>query len=219
MKTRPVGSSGRSRRSGGAKPIIGIVGGVGAGKSLVAKQLQSLGALVIDADRQVHRELQAPEVVATLRSWWGDRVAADDGGVNRDAIAAIVFDDAAELKRLENLLYPRLAVHREAAIQRAAAVPDIKAVVLDSPKLFEAGLDGECHAVIYVDADEQVRQARVAAARGWPPAELARRENSQISLDWKKAKSDYIVVNNSDTAALRRQVESVLGDILKTFSG
>ena len=85
------------------KPIIGLVGGIGAGKSSVARILQSFGAAVIDSDRLAHGELADPEVIATLRSWWGEKVCRSDG-VDREVLASIVFSDPQELDRLEKLL-------------------------------------------------------------------------------------------------------------------
>ncbi len=210
----------RQQRSPGSmrdKPIIGLVGSIGAGKSTVASVLGSLGAGVIDSDREAHRELASPEVAATLADWWGEAVAPG-GRVDRAAVARIVFRDAAELRRLESLLYPRMARRRGEVIERWMADPTIRAVVLDSPKLYEAGLDRDCDAVICVDAPREVRLARLAAARGWNAAELDRRENSQISLDEKKKKADYIVSNNSSAEALPALVEKVLEDILDRFA-
>ncbi|RJP36726.1 MAG: dephospho-CoA kinase [Phycisphaerales bacterium] len=200
-----------------SKPIIGLVGSIGAGKSTVAAILGSLGAGVIDADREAHRELACPEVAATLARWWGDAVAPG-GVVDRAAVARIVFADAAQLTRLESLLYPRMARRRAEVIERWNADPAVRAIVLDSPKLLEAGLDGECDAIICVDAPPEARLARLAAARGWNAAELDRRANSQISLDEKKAKSDYIVSNNSSAEALPAQVEKVFEEILDRFA-
>ena len=207
-------SRGRGKRN---KPIIGLVGGIGAGKSSVARVLQSLGAAVIDSDRLAHDELADPEVIATLRGWWGDEVCPSDE-VDRKALASIVFDDRHELDRLEKLLYPRIHRRRERLVDGFNADPAVRAVVLDAPKLYEAGLGDYCDAVIFVAADWPVRVGRVAALRGWTEEELRRRENLQNSLDTKRANADHVVINHSSMDQLRTDVERIFSSVLATFA-
>lgn len=201
------------------KPIIGITGGIGAGKSTVARAFEALGAKVIDSDALAHEELAEPEVIRELRSWLGDAICNDAGATNRRALAKIVFDDPAALQRLEDLLYPRIHRRRREMIAEANADPAIRAIVLDAPKLYEAGVDKECDAVIFVDADERVRRARVAAERGWKGEELARRESRQIPLDIKRKKADYVVANHSTIDELRPELERILFSVLTKSSG
>jgi len=199
------------------KPIIGLVGGIGAGKSSVARVLQSLGAAVIDSDRLAHDELADPEVIATLRGWWGDKVCPSDE-VDRKALASIVFSDPHELDRLEKLLYPRIHRRRERLVAGYNADPAVRAIVLDAPKLYEAGLGDYCDAVIFVAADWSVRVRRVAASRGWTEEELRRRENLQNSLDTKRANADHVVINHSSLDQLRIDVERIFFSVLAAFA-
>lgn len=205
----------RAKRS---KPIIGLSGGIGAGKSAVAEILGSLGAAVIDSDRLSHEVMREPDVVATLRRWWGDSVLTVEGVPDRRAIAAIVFKDPAELTKLEGLLYPRIHDRREVLVDRYDADAAVRAIVLDAPKLYEAGLEGLCDSVIFVDADWQVRVKRVGASRGWDEAELRRREKLQFPLDHKRANADYCVTNHSRIDELRSEVNRVFSSIVAPFS-
>ncbi len=200
------------------KPIIGLVGGIGAGKSSVARILESLGAAVVDSDRLSHEQFRDPEVVAQLRRGWGDGVCTARNEVDRRAVAAIVFADRDELDRLERLLYPRLARRREQLVTAYDRDPGIRAVVFDSPKLFEVGLNEQCDAVIFVEADRSVRLRRLAALRGWTDAELAKREKLLKPLDKKKAIADHVVVNHAAITELRSQVERVFSSVLTMFS-
>jgi len=199
------------------KPIIGLVGGIGAGKSTVARILQSLGAAVIDSDRLAHDELANPEVIATLRGWWGDKVCPSND-VDRKALASIVFSDPRKLDRLEKLLYPRIHRQRERLVEGFNADPAVRAIALDAPKLYEAGLGDYCDAVIFVAADWPDRVRRVAASRGWSEEELRRRENFQNSLDTKRANADHVVINHSSLDQLRIDVERILASVLATFA-
>ena len=199
------------------KPIIGLVGGIGAGKTCVARMFESLGAAVVDSDRLGHEELREPQVAATLRQWWGEKVCSPAGEVDRSALAAIVFNDPAELGRLEGLLYPRIHQRREALVEGYNADPSVRAIVLDAPKLYEAGLGGYCDAVVFVDAEWSARVQRVAASRGWTEAELKRRENLQNALDKKRMDADYVVDNHSSVDELRSQVERCFSSVLASF--
>ena len=199
------------------KPVIGLAGGIGAGKSTVARILESLGAAVIDSDRLVHEQLRDPEVIATLQGWWGKSVCPSGVGVDRSTVAEIVFNDAAQLARLEGLLYPRLARKREGLLASYDADPKIRAVVLDAPKLYEAGLDGLCDAVIFVEADREIRVERLFASRGWTVEEMTRREILLEPLDRKKAIADHIVVNHPSITEVRSEIERVFTSVLANF--
>jgi dephospho-CoA kinase len=196
--------------------VIGLCGGIGSGKSTVARLLESLGATVIDSDRLAHDQLNDPEVIRHIRSWWGDRVCPDGRTVDRRVIAEIVFNDPEQLARLEKLLYPRIDRERQAIMERSCRAGGVRAFVWDAAKLHEAGLDAECDAMIFVEADRTVRLDRVRRTRGWDEAEVDRRENRQKPLDRKKATADYVIRNNSDIEDLRAQTERVFWAVLNT---
>ncbi len=176
-------------------PVIGVAGGIGSGKSAFARALGRLGAEVFDADASAKQMLDLPEVREALVAWWGAGVVGPDGLVARDKVASIVFRDDRELRRLEALIHPMVRAEAERVIDRARH-SGVRAVVLDVPLLFESGMDGMCDLVVFVDADEEVRRARVSRSRNWDAAELARREGVQWPLDQKRRLAGLVVVNN-----------------------
>lgn len=196
------------------KLIIGLTGGIGSGKSTVANILASMGAAIIDSDRINREQLAQSEVMDELRSWWGDSVITNASGgdvVDRGRVGEIVFADDEQRRRLEQLLHPRIEEQRKALIRQYQNDPSVRMIVLDSPLLLEAGLGDECDVVVFVDADDDVRRRRVTRHRGWSETDWKSRENSQFALDKKRARSDYIVVNNSsDHAQLRMAVTELL---------
>ena len=194
-------------------PIIGLAGGVGSGKSTVAKILAELGCLVVDSDAAGRAALRDPQIKSTLRGWWGDRILDPAGEIDRSKIAHIVFNDPAQRKRLERLTHPWIEQRRRE--QFDAAPPDTPALVIDAPLIFEAGLDEQCDAVIFVDAPAIERQKRVQAARAWDAAEWAKREDSQMPLDEKRNRADYVVANTGRAVDLKPQVERLLRQILQ----
>ncbi|UCD29315.1 MAG: dephospho-CoA kinase [Planctomycetota bacterium] len=196
------------------KPIIGLAGGIGSGKSTIASILSDLGAGVISSDKLNHEELNTPEVVDCLRRWWGERVITPNGRADRDAIRGIVTDDQQARRQLEKLVHPRIIRRQNDLIANYLVDPNISAIVLDVPLLYEVGLVDKCDCVIYVEADAEVRLARVSRDRDWTAEDLKRLEKSQLSLATKRKNADYIVVNNSDITSLRREVEDVFSRIL-----
>ena len=195
------------------KPIIGLTGGIGSGKSTVAEAMRELGAAVIDADRLNHEELNSPEVLEELRRWWGPQVVGSDGRADRAAIRRIVGGDAVQRQRLERLVHPRIDRRRRALVDQYRADPAIRAIIWDAPLLHEVGLAEACDFLVFVEADRAIRLDRVRQ-RGWTAEDLERFEKSQLPLDTKRDRADYRVVNSSDIADLRRQVEDVFSRIL-----
>ena len=215
---RPVSGAGSSpRRMKWAKPVIGLAGGIGSGKSLVARQLESLGCAVIDADDLARQSLDEPEVREQVRQWWGDVVIGADGSVDRQAVARVVFDDDEALDRLEALVHPRVHEARHVLRERHFADDQVLAIVEDCPLLLEKGIDAECDVVLWVAADRDVRLGRLARSRGWTAADLVRREKNQLGLDIKSARADYMVANNAGEPELLLHVRRVFSQILEEF--
>ena len=197
------------------KPVIGLTGGIGSGKSLVAGQLRALGCAVINADQLARAALDEPDVKAQLIQWWGPSVRDADGGIDRQAVARIVFEDPAQLRRLEDLTHPRVYAQRAVLHRQYQSDPGVLAIVEDCPLLLETGLDSECDAVIFVDAPYPQRLQRLAAGRGWTEQDLAHREKNQLPLDKKAQRADYVIVNDASEAACDAHVRGVFSQILK----
>jgi len=200
------------------KPVIGLAGGIGSGKSFVASLFAELGCAVIDADAQVRSAYEDPSVKRTLREWWGEAILQPDGSVNRRAVAQRIFSDPDDRRRLEGLLHPRVADQRRQQMKDLEQNTGVVAFVWDTPLLFEAGLKAECDAVVFVDAPAELRLERVARARGWDQEELRRRENLQWPLDRKREISDYVIRNAADAGDARCQIRDVLSRILARAS-
>lgn len=189
--------------------IVGLLGGVASGKSLVARQLAALGAAVLDADRAGHEVLRLPQVEAAARARWGDAVFGPDGRIDRARLARVVFADppagAPQREYLEQLTHPEIGklLARQA---EAMAASGIRVAVVDAPLLLEAGWDKLCDTLLFVDAPREARLAR-ALARGWTKEEFAAREGAQESPDGKRARADVVVDNSASPQRTQAQVE------------
>ncbi len=193
-------------------PVIGLAGGIGAGKSTVARCFERLGCLVIDSDARAKAALDRPSVRDRLVEWWGPGVLAGDR-IDRGKVAGIVFSDPVQRQKLESLVHPIVRQERADMIEEARR-SGARAVIVDAPLLFEAGVDRECDVVVFVDAPREVRLARVQASRGWTEEELARRERSQWSIEQKRARSGFVVDNSRSSDQTHARVERILAEIL-----
>lgn len=209
VRVREVVDAAQHQRAGNPVPVIGLVGGIGAGKSEVARLLGTQGFVVIDADALAKAALDRPEVRAQLVDWWGGTIVAPDGRIDTRALGGIVFRDADARRKLEGLTHPIVKASRRQVVEQAAR--DGKAgVVIDAPLLFEAGSDADCDLVVFVDSPREQRQERVKARQGWDEAELKRRESAQLSLEEKRSRADLVVVNDAGRDDLARRVLQLL---------
>lgn len=196
-------------------PVIGITGGIGAGKSAVADALRSLGCVVSDSDAHARRVFAEPDVQRAMRERWGGRACVGrdpQEAIDRAAVGHIVFSDPAERAWLESIIHPRIHALREAEF--AAAPAGTPALAIDAPLLLESGLGGACDAILFVDAPDALRRERVCRNRGWSEADWRRRESAQWPLDRKREAADHVVRNDGDPESLRAQVRLVLDQVI-----
>ena len=195
------------------KPIIGILGGIGSGKSTVAACFAGLGCAVIDADAIAHEVLEEPDVLERLTDRWGGNVLDAAGLVDRGRIAERVFDSPGELDFLNSLIHPRVLERTEDMIETYRAQPETTGIVLDMPLLLEVGWEKKCDFLVFVDCSEEKRRERIAENAKIDIEQLKKRENSQISLDIKRQKAHYGVCSNSDKSNMVEQIAQIFSNI------
>jgi dephospho-CoA kinase len=189
--------------------IIGLLGGIASGKSLVAEQFCRLGAGLLDGDRAGHEVLLLPDVEQLVRERWGNRVFGPDGHVDRKALGRIVFEPSdtgrRELEYLERITHPRIGDRlRQQAAELAVAGRSV--AVLDAPVMLKAGWDTFCDHIVFVEAPKGVRRTR-ATARGWRQEDIAAREAVQEPLAVKRQRADFIIDNSGNPDQTLAQVE------------
>lgn len=196
------------------KPIIGLAGGIGSGKSSVARWLGEQGGCVFDADAVARRALDLPQVRQALVDWMGPGILDAEGRVDRGRVADRVFDAPEARRRLESIVHPVVSRQRDEETARAMQDPGVRFVVYDVPLLYEVGLEKECDYVLFVDADRAVRLERVRKTRGWDEWELARREKNQMDPTRKMDLADDIIYNSGEESQSISQVRAFLERIL-----
>jgi dephospho-CoA kinase len=197
--------------------LVGLTGGIGAGKSTVSALLAELGAVIIDAD-QIARDLQrtGSPVVTKMAERFGAQILRDDGSLDRAAVAAIVFgegDDAKQaLADLNAITHPAIQGEIRAQIDAQQTTDHI--VVLDFPLLGEHPRD-DVRATIVVDVPTELAVRRLVESRGMDESDARNRIANQMSRDDRLARATHVVDNSADLDHLRAQVASLWSQLVQ----
>ncbi len=188
---------------------VALTGNIAAGKSAVAALFQRWGATIIDADAIV-RELQQPgsPVLARIAERFGASVVRSDGSLDRPVLRRLVMDQAEEREALNRIVHPAVERRRRALLAEARSRGD-RIVVSDIPLLFETMDPDAFDAIVLVDAPEEVRLQRLMAQRGLGEDEARGMIAAQMPAREKRDRSDFVIENKDDLAALERATERV----------
>ncbi|MGB3098033.1 MAG: dephospho-CoA kinase [Solirubrobacterales bacterium] len=187
--------------------LIGLTGGIAAGKSEVLRILDELGAETLSTDVVVHELLGTEEVRELLVGRWGERVAPE-GALDRGRIAGVVFEEPGELSWLESILHPRVGARVLGWRQALAA--DVAVAVVEVPLLFEGRMAEMFDATIAVIAEDGLREQR-ASERG--TGELDGRSSRQLSQAEKAERATFVVHNNGTVAELEAELQALFGEL------
>ncbi len=198
--------------------VLGLLGGIGSGKSTVARLFEELGAVVLDADFMARAELEREPAKSAILKEFGPGLLNENGRIDRERLGDLVFRDPERLRRLNSIVHPlvRREIRRRLEELRAApgATPGALLVLLDVPLLLESELNALCDQRLFVDAPLELRLERVRLHRGWSTDELERREKNQKSIDEKRARADYKVINDGALAPVRAQVRAIFQELI-----
>ncbi|MFH1614113.1 MAG: dephospho-CoA kinase [Planctomycetota bacterium] len=196
------------------KPLIGIVGGICSGKSIVAAEFAKLGCAIIDADRIVRDLYLTDAVRQQLLSIFGRDVLDQAGQIDHRKLSKRIFKNSKNVQKINSIVHPLVLSRAEALIETYNIQDNIVAIVLDIPLLLEVGWQNRCDKIVFVSCDEEKRLERSGKKGQITPESLKIRENFQISLDKKTKIAHYIVDNNSDLSTLAGQVSNVFSRIM-----
>ena len=187
--------------------IVGLTGGIGAGKSAVAERLARHGAVVIDTDAIAREVVEPPSpLLDKIRAAFGDTVIRDDGSLDRAGLAKIVFADETRRAELNQLTHPEIL---KRVLARIGAYPPSAIVVVVAPLLYESGFDRNCDAVVAVTAPEDLRIRRVMRRDAAGKADVTARVRAQLPEAERAKRATFKGANDRDEAALDREVDAV----------
>ncbi|MCH8218332.1 MAG: dephospho-CoA kinase [Planctomycetes bacterium] len=196
------------------KPVIGIIGGIGSGKSTVATEFSRLGCAVIDADQIAHSLLSNAATKQQIKDHFGPHLLTPRGDVNRKQLAEIVFRDPEKLSLLNSILHPQVLGRCETLLREYGHSSRFNGIVLDMPLLVEVGWHTKCDHIIFIACDQELRLERIRAKGPFSRRELEMRESFQISLDTKQRHADTTIHNSSDLSVLTSQITEIFSKIL-----
>ncbi|HLL68531.1 MAG TPA: dephospho-CoA kinase [Micromonosporaceae bacterium] len=188
-------------------PVVGLTGGIGSGKSAVARRLASHGALIIDADRLARQVVEPGTTgLAAVVEAFGPDILTAAGSLDRAALARRVFGDVAARRRLESVIHPLV---RQRTADIIAAAPSGSVIVNDVPLLVETGRAAGCDLVIVVLAAQDVRIDRLVRQRGMTVEEARARIAAQATDAQRRAVADIVISNDGTLEALNAEVDRV----------
>ncbi len=192
--------------------VIGLTGGMGAGKSTALAALRKLGAETISSDEIVHDLYRERVVIEAVTARLGRRVARD-GEIDRAAVADAVFADPAERRWLEQLLWPLVGERIARWLDRVQSMSPVpKAAVIEVPLLFESGLDEGCDATIAIVADDATIAQRTADRE---LVGVRQRAGRQLSQEEKASRASFVVHNDGDLDELEQELSGVLENLAR----
>lgn len=186
---------------------IGLTGGIGSGKSTVARMLAERGAVVVDAD-QISRELVEPggAALAELVTEFGPRILQADGSLSRAELASMAFSDPRATERLNAIMHPLIGAEAQ---RRINDEPEAAVVVYDMPLLVETGQADLVDVVVVVDVPEAVQLDRAVRLRGLDEADVQRRMSVQASRADRLARADVVIDNSGSLPHTHEQVDQL----------
>ncbi len=194
--------------------LVGLTGGLGAGKSTVAGMLAGRGAIVVDADH-LARDAIAPGTPGHRKvlEIFGDEVVSASGEIDRETLARVVFADREKRRALESVTHPevfRLLAEIVETYRDTQAI-----VVFDAALIIESGFHEACDVLVVVSAPPEQQVERVARERGMSGAEATSRLAAQLSPERREALADIVVRNDGDLAALEAEVDRLWDELVR----
>jgi dephospho-CoA kinase len=185
---------------------IGLSGGIGSGKSTVAKILTDLGAVVIDAD-VIAREVLEPGQIGYENTilTFGESVLSESGSIDRKKLAELVFQNPEQLAKLEAIIHPAVI---DRVTQIRESLPETSIVVYDTPLMFEKQLQSQFDKVLIVSADTELRRSRLLD-RGLELNDINARMGNQATDEQRESIADFVIQNNGSLVQLQEQVAKV----------
>ena len=196
--------------------LVGITGGMGAGKSALAQMLAEFGALRVDADEVAREVATIPAVIENLQVAFGRDLLGPDGRLNRRELGrrALKSDEASQ--QLEAIMRPPISAAIERRLAQAVEEAGSGVVVFDAPLIYEWGNEGNFDRIVVVDAEEERCVSRVQQRSGLPVCEIRQRMARQMDPQKKKARADFVIDNNKGLTALAAQAEALWAELIST---
>ncbi len=190
--------------------VVGLLGGIGSGKSEVARLLREAGAVILSGDALGHEALRQAELKGRIVERFGKGILDDKGEIERRKLGCIVFSSLDERRALEEIVHPWIKRRLSEELAVARGRPDVPLIVVDAAIMLEAGWDELCDELVFVEVPRALRLERIRRQRGWTEKEVDAREQAQLPLTEKAQRANTIVTNAGSPDDLRHQLLALL---------
>ena len=200
------------------RPLIGITGIIGSGKTSVAKILGEFGGSVFDADESAKKVAQKPEVLSQVRDKFGENVLTAKGQLNRSKMAELVFQNSDQLIKLNQIIHPHVREQMWEFVSRKQKDPACAMIIIDAPLIYETDLYKHLDLIIVVAADQETCINRVKKRNNLTREQILTRMAAQIPLSEKIKKADFQINNDQNLSDLIPRMKKIYQQILARWS-
>jgi len=197
-----------------AKTVIGLIGGIGSGKSWVATELARHGGTVVAGDKLGHEALQDSAIKTAVIQRWGNGILDAEGNIDRRRLGKMVFADAGQRQELEKLAFPFIERRIREEIDKAGRDRQAAFIVLDAAVMLEAGWNKFCDRLVFVKVPRAVRLQRLAQQRGLSEKDIEAREQAQWPEAEKEKRADFVLDNSGSLEELTRKVSDFVKELI-----
>ena len=188
--------------------ILGLTGGIGTGKSTVAKMLREKNIPVVDTDSISKEIIEYPEVIEKIKAEISSKIFNNENKLDRKKLSEIVFENKDKLKKLNEIMHPVILKKMWEEVEKLKK--DYKVIVVDIPLLFEINMENEVDKVLLIYSSKEIQIERIMNRDGRTREEAIKIINSQMPLYKKREKSDYIIQNNDSLEKLEKNLDKVV---------
>jgi len=199
------------------KPLVGITGIIGSGKTTVSRLFEKLGAAVFDADVAARKSTEDIEIISGIRETFGNQVFNSDGTLDRKKLANIVFISKGKLQQLNSIVHPYVRKQMWNFVEAQQKLVEVAMIIIDSPLIYETDLYTHLDFIVVVSSDIETCIQRVHQRNGLSREEIQERLSHQIPLEEKIKRSDFNIDNNNQLKRLNKNVQTVFTNIVEKW--
>ena len=200
-----------------SKPLVGVTGIMGSGKTTVSRLFGKLGAAIFDADVAAHKSTEDVEIISRIGETFGNQIFDSNGILDRKKLAHIVFSSESKLRQLNSIVHPHVRKQMWNFVEVQQELAEVALIIIDSPLIYETDLYTHLDFIVVVSSDIEACIQRVQQRNGLSREEIQDRLSRQIPLEKKIKRADFNIDNNNQVKSLNKHVQSVFTNIMRKW--
>ena len=200
-----------------SKPLVGVTGIIGSGKTTVSRLFGKLGAAIFDADVAARKSTEDVEIISRIGETFGNQIFDSNGILDRKKLANIVFSSESKLRQLNSIVHPHVRKQMWNFVEVQQELAEVALIIIDSPLIYETDLYTHLDFIVVVSSDIEACIQRVQQRNGLSREEIQDRLSRQIPLEKKIKRADFNIDNNNQVKSLNKHVQSVFTNIMRKW--